>query len=430
MIMARCLAIAGAVSTIAGYLHTLYHKETPMKPALYLLSLCLVLASCGDDEAEPLAVVSATQPVVLLDGVDPAAGAVTLSVTFKNSGSGDASLLSLELPASEDGGMFALEGEAPARLGAGESWTASVRYTPAADGGSGCGLAALADAELSYSAALGKTRATRVLLFVGGECSDALRCAPQPLVIPSTVLGAQTRQPLVCFNASAGSVTARSAALTDALDGQLKVEVSGLPKALAQGDRLELELVFDPAVRGEYTSALTIEADKAYTVPVEASARRVRPLCSDPAPTPPALPTEIDRYTFKLETGASVSYEGQVASLSGVSEMYAPMLKRAMLLATGSYLDEFCKISHNGAMWSWQGLPCQEGEGTLFNVMPIALDAQVEAALASVKVGTRVRVEGVDIERIEREGFWNDGGSSEREGNHAMFVSRVCDLEE
>ena len=51
-------------------------------------------------------------------------------------------------------------------------------------------------------------------------------------------------------------------------------------------------------------------------------------------------------------------------------------------------------------------------------------------ALASVKVGDQVRVEGFDIERIEREGFWSDGGSTAREGNHAMFVSRVCDLVE
>lgn len=401
-----------------------------MSPRQAVLPLLLVLAACGEDEGAASALISA-EALVFVGDADPSSGPVTLMVRFTNSGDAEAKLSALRLPEQAPAaGAFSTSFTLPGKLAAGQSLTVPVTFTPAAGGPAGCALAALSSLTLEYIAAPRQPRAALVSLLVAGACEDALRCAPAPIQIAETVLGESTRQEVTCVNAGMAAVTISAAALSDDLDGQLKLESSGLVRSVGRGELATGALVFAPTTRGAYTSSLTITADKAITLPIAASARRVRPLCSDPAPAPPALPADIDRYTFKLESEQLASYGGEVRSLSGVSEQYAPMIDSAMLLATGSYLDEFCKISHSGGTWRWEGLPCQQGEGTLFNVMPIALSAQIEAELASVKVGDQVRVEGFDIERVEREGFWNDGGSSAREGNHAMFVSRVCDLVE
>jgi hypothetical protein len=329
---------------------TTWYKK--MKLSICLRPLCvlgLVLSACGEDaEGGGLAALT-TSRLVWVDGVDPAAGALVLEVAITNSGDNEATQLGLTLPQASAAGEFALVEPVPNTLGAGASWTARVRFTPAAGAPTGCALAVLGQAQVTYLAAPGKPRAVSVTLFVGGQCAQALRCAPQTVVVPSTVLGERSEQALVCLNAGAQVVQVQAMRLTDSLGGQLTLVASGLPRALKQGELVEATLAFAPTTRGQYMSAIKVEGDVPLEIAVQVEGRRIRPLCTDPAPTPPALPAEIDRYTFKLESGQTVGYEGQVASLSSVSEQYAPMIKSAILLATGSYLNEFCKISHSGA---------------------------------------------------------------------------------
>jgi hypothetical protein len=405
----------------------------------HVLPLSLLLAAtsllgCGDDD-EPAASLT-TQTLIIRDDVTPNSGAVEVRLRIENRGQGAARLISLDLietPSPSVGTFKLAEPFArPVEIAAGASLEVPVVFEVAPTASAGCELAALAQLKARYLSRASSNAVSEASsrVVVSGPCEQTLRCAPSSLDFGEVLLETEASAQVTCLHTGSGGIEIAGSALI----GEAFKQGMGWPAAGASfqaGEPINLPIIFSASRRAPYLGEVTLTQAGGPTARTRLLGTAVgkRPLCVDPAPEPPARPDRVDSYRFDLESEQIASYQGKTMSRRAVNESRAPMLKSALLLASGAYLGEFCKVSHSGATWRWEGLPCQEGEGQLRNVIPFALSERIEAQIASVEVGDWVRFEGYDIQRISREGFWEDGGATERHGNHAMLVTRVCDIE-
>ncbi|MBA2661631.1 MAG: hypothetical protein H0U74_05010 [Bradymonadaceae bacterium] len=396
--------------------------------------VALLAVGCGEDELE-LAALLADESVVLKTGVLADSGPVGMVVRVQNIGADAANIYSVEFDDEEQpAGIFRLDVNfsSSAKVAAGAELNIPVIFERATNAPGRCDFMAISTLRINYLAGQGQQRELRIRLVVTDDCPGEMRCAPANPQLPDTVRGQTSRLKMGCANFAQTPVLIEAIELVSTT-GPIKLEFASAspPRELVQGDVFDFELIFSPEALGEVTNTLRVRRQGGANIDlnVRAEGIRPRPLCSQPAPQAPAMPADIDGYTFDLESDAPVNYHGVVADLASISESYAPMLHRAVLIATGAYLSDYCTVSNTGASFRWEGLPCTEGDGTLYNVLGIGLSEAITAQILSAAVGDNVRFEGYDIERIKRAGYWQDGGMSNGVGNRAMFISRVCDLE-
>jgi hypothetical protein len=143
-----------------------------------------------------------------------------------------------------------------------------------------------------------------------------------------------------------------------------------------------------------------------------------------------AAPTEffeVDDFRFELASDALRSVTGTVVDSTGVDN--PGVITRAVLLATGAFLDEGCVTTQNGTSFRWQGVACQAGEGTLFNVMVVE-PVKLAGFSGEITGGKTYRLTGYEIERYNDfspgGGYWQDGGDDGATGQVSLWLTDIC----
>lgn len=401
-----------------------------MSRSTYLFILLILLSwSCGESQEGTLEIGST--PVVV-DGIEASGSDVELAMRVTNPGNTEVRLTRVSIITPDhSSGAFSLPESfsLPRTIAPGEELSIPFQFSPLASHPGGCDLFATTEVEFTVFREPTFLEPLRGELIASGPCDSSLRCSAES--IPVTVFGFDSPFDLQCYNLSSQEVTVTDMTFTPS---SAPFEVSGtpFPRSIARGTSSRFSLQFSPLERGDYDATLQVHTSEGHSSEVFLQARsiRARPLCSDPVESRPGIPESINGYTFDLESPNLATASGRVRATTRTTESRAPMLERSYLLASGAYLNEFCEVSlgSNGTSFRWEGLPCTEGEGTLFNVITIPLSDEIRAQIRTVSTGDTVQFEGYDIDRINREGWWSDGGvNNAGAGNRAMFITRVCD---
>lgn len=141
----------------------------------------------------------------------------------------------------------------------------------------------------------------------------------------------------------------------------------------------------------------------------------------------PGPEEEVDDYRFALADGSIRSVEGTVLDTSTIST--PSVIARAVLIGTGAFLDEGCITSQKGASYSWKGVACTAGEGTLLNVLVVEPDPWPGISLLA-KPGMTVRFSGFEIDKFNDfspgGGTWQDGGDNNGQGQVSLWLTDLC----
>lgn len=398
-----------------------------------LLALGMITAGCGDEENQrgsPLLNFEPQQVEVVDDF--PHAGPHSVELTLSNDGTAPATLVGVDVesPPANPGNFELKDPPADIELRGGDTATVQLQFDPDEDHPSGCRFEARATLSATVRADAPVGIAEVPVVFTG-ECDSYLRCTPAVVGMNELVVGRPATETVSCHNAEDEPIVLEDWSVES--DDDISLDV-GTP--IAAGDTLEPDEQLDLPVEvvaheeGAFEALLVVRASdepEPMKITLSGEAARIRPACSEDPPSTGGVPDEIDGYTFDLETDQIEPYQGQFVDEASISEDRAPMLDQSFLLADGAFLHEHCEVSTSGSGFSWSGIPCDDGVGTLYNIMPIALDEEVEEALDDLQRGDRVQFDGIPIERIEREGWWSPGTFSDGVGNRALFTARICD---
>lgn len=389
--------------------------------------LLLPLLSCGGAGEGRLELPS---PRAIADDVAPSDEVIELTLTVENPGGQDVRLTRVSLlHPDHDAGTFSLpdDFQLPRTVGPESSLDIPFLFHPDANAPDGCNLFATTDVEIGAFREPSFLPLLTGELVVAGSCTTPLRCSAE--AVPVTVMSYDSPFRITCYNFAPDNLTI-SGLLLDPATAPFELPDNAFPLTIPSQSRDHFELRFAPQERGEYETLLTLQTSDHGDASLSLSARaiRERPLCSDPVDDLPVIPDSINGYTFDLESTSIQTAFGQVRATRSINEDRAPMVERAYLLATGSFLNDYCEVSlGDDGSYRWEGISCAEGEGTSHNVLTIPLSDDIRAQVRTVSLDDTVRFEGYDIDRIKREGWWSDGNSTGDVRIRAMFITRVCD---
>jgi hypothetical protein len=144
----------------------------------------------------------------------------------------------------------------------------------------------------------------------------------------------------------------------------------------------------------------------------------------------PAEDFEVDDYRFELASQMRRTVEGIVVSTDAAGSGAPSVIRRVILIATGSYLDDGCLIDQNGASFSWEGVACEAESGTLFNVLTLEPE-ELEGISRSARNGMKLRLTGYEIERFNDfspgGGYFTDGGDNGTSGQVSLWLTQICE---
>lgn len=155
--------------------------------------------------------------------------------------------------------------------------------------------------------------------------------------------------------------------------------------------------------------------------------------CDSEAPNPfgiapPSADTEVDDIRFELGSDTPRAVQGTVIEVDLVETPRA--VARAVLVASGGFLDDGCLITQDGASFSWQGVACTAESGQLFNVLVVE-PGELSGIAAAVRPGLSLRMSGYEIARYNDfspgGGWYEDGGDDGDKGQVSLWLTQLCE---